>query len=33
MVDKLKPMLRDAGFSEVEDIPTHHKNVTFIRAR
>jgi ubiquinone/menaquinone biosynthesis C-methylase UbiE len=32
MVDKLMPMLRDAGFSDVEDIPTRHKNVAFIRA-
>jgi hypothetical protein len=33
MVDKLRPMLKDAGFSEVEDIPTPHKNFAFIRAR
>jgi demethylmenaquinone methyltransferase/2-methoxy-6-polyprenyl-1,4-benzoquinol methylase/phosphoethanolamine N-methyltransferase len=33
MVDKLMPMLKDAGFSDVEGIPTRHKNVTFIRAR
>jgi ubiquinone/menaquinone biosynthesis C-methylase UbiE len=33
MVDKLMPMLKDAGFSEVEDISTHHKNFAFIRAR
>jgi demethylmenaquinone methyltransferase/2-methoxy-6-polyprenyl-1,4-benzoquinol methylase/phosphoethanolamine N-methyltransferase len=33
MVDKLMPMLKDAGFSEVEGIPTRHKNVAFIRAR
>ena len=32
MVDKLMPMLRDAGFSAVEAIPTRHKNVAFIRA-
>jgi demethylmenaquinone methyltransferase/2-methoxy-6-polyprenyl-1,4-benzoquinol methylase/phosphoethanolamine N-methyltransferase len=32
MVDKLMPMLKDAGFSDVEAIPTHHKNVAFIRA-
>src|ERR671939_1593302 len=31
MVDKLRPMLKDAGFSEVEDIPTPHKNFAFIR--
>src|SRR5919199_5639639 len=33
MVDKLMPMLKDAGFSDVEDIPTRHKNFAFIRAR
>ena len=33
MVDKLTPMLKDAGFSDVEGIPTHHKNYAFIRAR
>ena len=33
MVDKLMPMLKDAGLSEVEAIPTRHKNVAFIRAR
>ncbi len=33
MVDKLMPMLRDAGFSDVESIPTRHKNFAFIRAR
>ena len=32
MVDKLMPMLKDAGFSDVEGIPTRHKNVAFIRA-
>jgi demethylmenaquinone methyltransferase/2-methoxy-6-polyprenyl-1,4-benzoquinol methylase/phosphoethanolamine N-methyltransferase len=32
MVDKLAPMLKDAGFSEVEGIPTRHKNFAFIRA-
>jgi demethylmenaquinone methyltransferase/2-methoxy-6-polyprenyl-1,4-benzoquinol methylase/phosphoethanolamine N-methyltransferase len=32
MVDKLMPMLKDAGFSNVEGIPTRHKNVAFIRA-
>jgi demethylmenaquinone methyltransferase/2-methoxy-6-polyprenyl-1,4-benzoquinol methylase/phosphoethanolamine N-methyltransferase len=33
MVDTLMPMLKDAGFRDVEGIPTHHKNVAFIRAR
>jgi ubiquinone/menaquinone biosynthesis C-methylase UbiE len=33
MVDKLMPMLKDAGFSDIEDIPTRHKNFAFIRAR
>jgi hypothetical protein len=33
MVDKLMPMLKDAGFSDVAAIPTRHKNVAFIRAR
>ncbi|MCA1853165.1 MAG: class I SAM-dependent methyltransferase [Beggiatoa sp.] len=33
MVDKLMPMLKDAGFSDVEGIPTRHKNFAFIRAR
>ena len=33
MVDKLTPMLKDAGFSDVEGIPTRHKNFAFIRAR
>ena len=33
MVDTLMPMLQDAGFSDVEGIPTRHKNVAFIRAR
>ena len=33
MVDKLMPMLKDAGFSDVEGIPTRHTNVAFIRAR
>src|SRR5437763_19883 len=32
MVDTLMPMLKDAGFSDVEGIPTRHKNVAFIRA-
>jgi demethylmenaquinone methyltransferase/2-methoxy-6-polyprenyl-1,4-benzoquinol methylase/phosphoethanolamine N-methyltransferase len=33
MVDMLMPMLKDAGFSDVEAIPTRHKNFAFIRAR
>ncbi len=33
MVDKLTPMLKAAGFSAVEVIPTRHKNFAFIRAR
>jgi ubiquinone/menaquinone biosynthesis C-methylase UbiE len=33
MVDKLVPMLKDAGFSQVEAIPTRHKKFAFIRAR
>jgi len=33
MVDTLMPLLQDAGFSDVEGIPTRHKNVAFIRAR
>jgi demethylmenaquinone methyltransferase/2-methoxy-6-polyprenyl-1,4-benzoquinol methylase/phosphoethanolamine N-methyltransferase len=33
MVDKLTPMLKDAGFSKVEALPTRHKNFAFIRAR
>ena len=33
MLDKLTPMLKDAGFGEVEGIPTRHKNFAFIRAR
>ena len=33
MVDKLASMLTDAGFSDVEAIPTRHKNFAFIRAR
>lgn len=33
MVDKLTPLLRDAGFSDVEVTPTRHKNFAFIRAR
>ena len=32
-VDKLLPLLRDAGFDDVEAIPTRHKNFAFIRAR
>lgn len=33
MVDKLTPMLREAGLSDVEAVPTRHKNFAFIRAR
>jgi ubiquinone/menaquinone biosynthesis C-methylase UbiE len=33
MVDTLMPMLKDAGFSDVEAIPTRHKYFAFIRAR
>ena len=33
IVEKLAPMLKDAGFSDVEGIPTRHKNFAFIRAR
>lgn len=33
MVNALAPMLQDAGFSDVEAIPTRHKNFAFIRAR
>ena len=33
MVDRLTPMLKDAGFSDVEGFPTRHKNFAFIRAR
>ena len=33
MVDKLTPMLKEAGFGDVEGIPTRHKNFAFIRAR
>jgi ubiquinone/menaquinone biosynthesis C-methylase UbiE len=32
MVDKLMPILKEAGFSDVESIPTRHKNFAFIRA-
>jgi demethylmenaquinone methyltransferase/2-methoxy-6-polyprenyl-1,4-benzoquinol methylase/phosphoethanolamine N-methyltransferase len=32
MVDTLMPMLKDAGFSDAEGIPTRHKNFAFIRA-
>ena len=32
-VDKLTPMLKAAGFGDVEGIPTRHKNFAFIRAR
>ena len=33
MVEKLTPMLKEAGFEEVETLPTRHKNFAFIRAR
>ena len=33
MADKLRPLLGAAGFSNVEVIPTRHKNFTFLRAR
>jgi ubiquinone/menaquinone biosynthesis C-methylase UbiE len=33
MVDKLMPILKEAGFSDVESIPTRHKNFAFIRAQ
>jgi demethylmenaquinone methyltransferase/2-methoxy-6-polyprenyl-1,4-benzoquinol methylase/phosphoethanolamine N-methyltransferase len=33
VVDKLTPMLSEAGFDEVEAVPTRHKNFAFIRAR
>jgi len=33
MVAELMPMLKEAGFSDVEVIPTRHKNFAFIRAR
>jgi ubiquinone/menaquinone biosynthesis C-methylase UbiE len=32
-VDTLTPMLKEAGFSDVEAIPTRHKNFAFIRSR
>ncbi|HEY8490121.1 MAG TPA: methyltransferase domain-containing protein, partial [Dehalococcoidia bacterium] len=32
-VDTLTPMLKDAGFSDVEAVPTRHTNFAFIRAR
>lgn len=33
MIHKMAPMLKDAGFSDVEAIPTRHNNFAFIRAR
>ncbi len=33
IVEVLLPMLKEAGFADVEAIPTRHKNFTFIRAR
>jgi ubiquinone/menaquinone biosynthesis C-methylase UbiE len=32
-VDKLMPMLKEAGFGDAEGIPTRHKNFAFVRAR
>ena len=32
-VDTLRPMLKEAGFAEVEVVPTRHKHFVFIRAR
>ncbi len=33
MIAQLRPMLKAAGFSEVEGIPTRHRSFAFIRAR
>ena len=33
MVDKLTPMLKEAGFDDVDAVPTRHQNSAFIRAR
>lgn len=33
VVDLLTPMLKEAGFADVEAVPTRHKNFAFIRAR
>lgn len=33
MVEKLTPMLKDAGFDDIEAVPTRHNNFAFIRAR
>lgn len=33
MVDKLAPMMRDAGFEHVETIATRYKKFAFIRGR
>jgi len=33
VVEKLTPMLKEAGFADVEAVPTRHKNFAFIRAR
>jgi SAM-dependent methyltransferase len=33
VVDKLTPMLKEAGFEDVEALRTRHKNFAFIRAR
>jgi hypothetical protein len=33
LVAELTPMLKEAGFSDVEVIPTRHKNFAVLRAR
>jgi len=33
IVELLTPMLKEAGFADVEAVPTRHKNFAFIRAR
>jgi len=33
IVEVLTPMMKDAGFADVEAIPTRHKNFAYIRAR
>ena len=33
IVELLTPMLKEAGFGDVEAVPTRHKNFAFIRAR
>lgn len=32
-IDRLRPMMKDAGFTRVDVVPTRHKNLVFIRAR